>query len=64
METIYRVLTLNIVLYLLEPSLELNCGKFHFLSFVYKSLELTFNFSFELFVPLTFESFVSVLDNQ
>ena len=64
MVMIYWVLTWNIVLYLLQPSLELNCGKFHFLSFVYKSPEPTIFFSFELLVPFSFESFVSVLDNQ
>ena len=63
MVMIYWVLTWNIVLYLLQPSLELNCGKFHFLSFVYKSPEPTIFFSFELLVPFSFESFVSVLDN-
>ena len=64
MVIIYWVLTWNIVLYLLEPSLQLNCGKFDFRSFVYKSLKHKFFFPFELLLPFPFESFVSVLDNQ
>ena len=60
----FRVLTWNIVLYFLKPSPELNCGKFHFRSFVYQSLKPTIFVSFELLVPFSFESFVSVLDNQ
>ena len=64
MVIIYQILTWNIVFYLPEPSVDLKCGQFHFCSFVYKCLAPTFFFSFKLLVSFSFESFVSVIDNQ
>ena len=50
----------NIVHYLLQPSLELNCGKFHFCSFVYKSLKPTVSSLLSFLVPFSFKFFVLV----
>ena len=55
---IYMILICRVLTYLLI------CGKLHFPSFVYESLEPTFFFSFELVVSFSFESFIPILDNQ